>query len=65
MHAAGEDLRIDRLQSGRLPARVVDVQVAAALVGHGYPLSLGNLVHQVVGAAVSSGETRTDCDAAP
>src|SRR5437660_12895218 len=35
MHAAGEDLRIDRLQSGRLPGRVVDVQVAAGLLGHG------------------------------
>jgi ribonuclease D len=60
MHAAGEDLRICRFQTGRVPARAVDVQVAAALIGHGYPLSLGNLVHQVLGVAVAGGETRTD-----
>ena len=61
MHAAGEDLRIDKLQSGSLPsARVVDVQVAAALVGHGYPLSLGNLAREVVGVSLAGGETRTD-----
>src|SRR3954462_13893863 len=33
MHAAGEDLRICRLRAGRLPRRVVDVQIAAGLVG--------------------------------
>lgn len=60
MHAAGEDLRIGKLQSGHLPARVVDVQLAAALVGHGYPLSLGNLVREIVGQSVAGGETRTD-----
>lgn len=60
MHAAGEDLRIGKLQSGYLPARVVDVQLAAALVGYGYPLSLGNLVREVVGQSVAGGETRTD-----
>ncbi len=60
MHAAGEDLRIGKLQSGHLPARVVDVQIAAALVGHGYPLSLVNLVREVVGQSLAGGETRTD-----
>ncbi|HEX8202398.1 MAG TPA: HRDC domain-containing protein [Isosphaeraceae bacterium] len=60
MHAAGEDLRIGRLQTGRLPRRVVDVQIAAGLVGFGYPLSLGNLVGQTLGIAVTGGETRTD-----
>lgn len=60
MHAAGEDLRIDRLRSGRLPGRVVDVQIAAGLVGFGYPLSLGNLVSQTIGVSLAGGETRTD-----
>ena len=60
MHAAGEDLRIDSLSSGRLPERVVDVQVAAGLVGFGYPLSLGNLVFQTLGVSLVGGETRTD-----
>ena len=60
MHASGEDLRICRFRSGRLPERVVDVQVTAALLGFGYPLSLGNLVHQTLGVSVAGGETRTD-----
>jgi ribonuclease D len=60
MHAAGEDLRICRAQAGRLPERVVDIQLAAALVGYGYPLSLGNLVRQELGISLHGGETRTD-----
>jgi ribonuclease D len=60
MHAAGEDLRICKLRAGRLPQRVFDVQIAAALVGFGYPLSLGTLVGQTLGVAVPGGETRTD-----
>ncbi|HEU5115593.1 MAG TPA: HRDC domain-containing protein [Isosphaeraceae bacterium] len=60
MHAAGEDLRICRFRSGRLPERVVDVQIAAGLIGFNYPLSHGNLVNQVLGVTVSGGETRTD-----
>ena len=60
MHAAGEDLRICRFQTGRVPGRVFDVQIAAGFVGFGYPLSLGNLVGQTLGATVFGGETRTD-----
>lgn len=60
MHASGEDLRIAHLLGGSLPRRVVDVQVAAGLVGYGYPISLGNLVRQELGIALAGGETRTD-----
>ncbi len=60
MHASGEDLRICRFQTGRVPALVFDVQIAAGLVGFGYPLSLGNLVSQATGMSVYGGETRTD-----
>lgn len=60
MHAASEDLRICRFQTGRVPARVFDVQIAAGLVGFGYPLSLVNLIGQALRVSVSGGETRTD-----
>jgi len=60
MHAAGEDLRICRFQTGRVPQRVFDVQIAAGLVGFGYPLSLGNLLSQALDVSVFGGETRTD-----
>lgn len=60
MHAASEDLRICRFQTGTVPARVYDVQIAAGFCGHGYPLSLGNLIHQSLRIALAGGETRTD-----
>ena len=60
MHAAGEDLRIGLIKTGKLPRRIFDVQLAAGLVGLSYPLSLGNLVGQVLGVSLGGGETRTD-----
>jgi len=60
MHAAGEDLRICLLRTGSLPQRVFDVQMAAGLVGLSYPLSLVNLVGQVLGITLAGSETRTD-----
>jgi ribonuclease D len=43
-----------------LPRRVFDVQIAAGFVGFGFPLSLGNLVHQALKVTLLGGETRTD-----
>lgn len=60
MFASGEDLRICRHQAGRLPQRVVDLQVAAGLIGYPYPMSLGNLLGQALRVSVAGGETRTD-----
>ena len=60
MHAAGEDLRICLLRTRALPRRVFDVQMAAGLAGLTYPLSLVNLVGQVLGISLAGSETRTD-----
>ncbi len=60
MHAAGEDLRICHLRTGKLPERVFDVQIAAGLAGFSYPLSLVNLAGQVLGVTLAGSETRTD-----
>jgi ribonuclease D len=60
MHASGEDMRICLLRTGRVPPRVFDVQIAAGLVGYSFPLSLVNLVAQVLRIPMSSSETRTD-----
>jgi ribonuclease D len=60
MHAAGEDLRICLLRTRSLPQRVFDVQMAAGLLGLNYPLSLVNLVSQVLGITLAGSETRTD-----
>src|SRR4051812_183427 len=60
MHAAGEDMRICLLRTGAVPRRVFDVQIAAGLVGYSYPLSLTNLVSQVLKINLPGSETRTD-----
>ena len=60
MHAAGEDLRICLIRNQKLPRRVFDVQMAAGLAGLSYPLSLVNLVGQVLGISLAGSETRTD-----
>ena len=60
MHAAGEDLRICLIRTRALPRRVFDVQIAAGLAGLNYPLSLVNLVGQVLGISLAGSETRTD-----
>ena len=60
MHAASEDLRICRFQTGQVPKRLFDVQIAAGFVGYAYPLSLGNLLSQTLKVSVFGGETRTD-----
>ena len=60
MHAAGEDMRICLLRAGALPRRLFDVQIAAGLVGYSYPLSLVNLVGQVLKISLPGSETRTD-----
>jgi ribonuclease D len=60
MHAAGEDLRICLIRTGSLPKRLFDVQIVAGLVGLNYPLSLVNLVGQVLDISLAGSETRTD-----
>jgi ribonuclease D len=60
MHAAGEDMRICLLRTGKVPGRIFDVQIAAGLVGYSYPLSLRNLVSQVLRISLPGSETRTD-----
>jgi ribonuclease D len=58
--AAREEIRFCLRYAGRPPGRLLDVQLAAGLVGHGYPLSHTNLVRKVLGVEVSGGESFTD-----
>ncbi|ADV62526.1 ribonuclease D [Isosphaera pallida ATCC 43644] len=60
VHAGGEDLRICKIKTGRLPERVFDVQLAAGFTGLSYPLSLTNLAREVLGVQLVGGESRTD-----
>lgn len=60
MHAPGEDLRIFKHKTGRLPARVVDVQRAAGLIGLNYPSGLGSLTSSCLRVDLEGRESRTD-----
>ncbi len=59
-HAAEAEIRFCRHELGRPPAPLFDVQIAAGLVGFGYPLSYKNLVRRVINQDVRGAETRTE-----
>src|SRR5215204_4028061 len=61
VHAGKEEMNFCQEYAGRLPKKLIDVQLAAGLVGLGYPLSLDNLLQKTVKAGkLKKTETRTD-----
>ena len=60
VHAGREDVRMCYFQSGRAPAHVFDVQIAAGLVGMTYPIGYAGLVHDLLHQRMQKGETLTD-----
>src|SRR5207253_3996496 len=58
--AAREEIRFCLRYAERPPARLLDPQIAAGLVGYGYPLSHTNLVKKALGVNVAGGEAFTD-----
>lgn len=65
VHAGREEIRMCAHQLGRPPANVFDVQIAAGLVGVGYPVSHASLVHQILKVRLVKGETLTDWSRRP
>jgi ribonuclease D len=59
-HAAREEIRICQRGSGKTPGNLFDLQVAAGLVGIGYPLGHGPLVGKILNVRLGKGETLTD-----
>ena len=60
VHGGREEIRFCHLMTGRLPQRLVDVQIAEGLLSRGYPLSYTNLVQRVIGERPKSHATRTE-----
>lgn len=58
--AARQELLFCLRYAGRPPHRLFDPQIAAGLVGYGYPLSHTNLLLRVLDVRVRGGETFTD-----
>jgi ribonuclease D len=65
VHAGAEDLGLCYRYAGALPARLFDVQIAAGLVGHDYPLSLARLVRGVLGVRLHKSQTLSDWQLRP
>ncbi|MEM6393963.1 MAG: HRDC domain-containing protein [Planctomycetota bacterium] len=55
VHAGLQDLEPVLRHTGRPPANILDTQVAAGFAGMGYPLSLANLVLELLGADMGKG----------
>lgn len=59
-HAAREEIRICQRSCGRLPHGIFDLQIAAGLIGLGYPLGHAPLVNKLLNVRLVKGETLTD-----
>jgi ribonuclease D len=60
VHAGREEVRLCRLWTGLTPGNLIDLQLAAGLVGLTYPLGHGALVSQVFRVQLTKGETLTE-----
>ena len=60
VHGGQAEIRFCLQQSGRPPAKLVDVQLAEGLRGRSYPLSYSAIVERVLGHKIDSNQTRTD-----
>lgn len=65
VHAGREEVRLCRLWSGRTPGNLIDLQIAAGLLGLPYPLGHGSLVSQVLRIQLAKGETLTEWQKRP
>jgi len=58
--AARQEIKFCAKGAGTAPACVLDLQIAAGLLGYGYPLSHTNLCLRILNARVNGGESFTD-----
>src|SRR6516225_1438278 len=57
VHAGREEMRLCHLWTGQTPQNLVDLQIAAGLVGLTYPIGHGSLVSQMLGVSLTKTET--------
>jgi ribonuclease D len=60
VHAGREEIRMCQQGCGRAPGNLFDLQIAAGLVGLGYPMGHAALVYQLLKVQISKAETLTD-----
>ena len=60
VHAGREEVRICRQATGKPLGRMYDLQIAAGLLGYGYPMGYAPLAQAVLRIKIAKGETLTD-----
>jgi ribonuclease D len=60
VHGGARDVLFCYQAVGKMPARLVDVQIAAGLIGLEYPAGFSTLMERLLGRCFSKAETRTD-----
>ena len=60
VHAGREELVFALHSVGKCPADLLDVQIAAGLMGMEYPAGYGSLLDRMLRVSAQKGETRTD-----
>jgi ribonuclease D len=60
VHAGREEIRMCRRAVSQTPTNWFDLQIAAGLAGHSYPLGHAALVFQILGKQLDKGETLTE-----
>jgi len=60
VHGGVRDMLFCYEAVGKMPASVVDVQIAAGLIGLEYPAGFSTLMERLLGRSFSKAETRTD-----
>ena len=60
VHAGREEFRFCFAATGQRPNNLLDVQIAAALIGLEYPAAYGTLVRKLLNSTLRKGETRSN-----
>lgn len=60
VHAGREELNFCLHATGKRPANLFDVQLAAGFVSYEYPAGYASLLNRMLGITLEKGETRTD-----
>jgi|LauGreDrversion4_2_1035121.scaffolds.fasta_scaffold01636_1 ribonuclease D len=60
VHGGQAEVRFCIQRCGRIPQRLVDIQIAEGLRCRSYPLSYNSIVERVLGIAIHSNQTRSD-----
>ncbi|HUY11617.1 MAG TPA: ribonuclease D, partial [Candidatus Dormibacteraeota bacterium] len=64
-HALQSDLKIFAERFSYVPPRLFDTQIAASFLGYGMQISLGDLVHDIIGVRLAKSQTVSDWSTRP